>query len=142
MVFIEMHIGLVDLLWEGHHTPYVVYLSQYFTEQRHQVTYFTDAEHPRLDELPDSDRLSVRALPFVKTAVDPGDGLVGTGRANSASTRRFAKPMLMCFIYCISTGRSYYPEYRRPSRGTLRFLPHWPPLGSGPIPFTPSRCLQ
>lgn len=87
MVFIEMHIGLVDLLWEGHHTPYVVYLSQYFTEQRHQVTYVTDAEHPRLDELPDSDRLSVRALPFVKTAVDPGDGLVASGWEPVVRTR-------------------------------------------------------
>lgn len=57
-----MHVGLVDLKWGGHHTPYVVYLSRYFTEHEIDVTFITRAENPRIEELPESDRLSIEAL--------------------------------------------------------------------------------
>lgn len=73
-----MHIGLVDLNWDGHHTPYVVYLSRYFTEQGHDVTFITDDEHPRLDELPDSENLHVRRAPFPNAEKDPESSLVAS----------------------------------------------------------------
>ena len=73
-----MHIGLVDLKWRGHHTPYVVYLSRYFTEKGHEVTFITDENHPRLDELPDSENLHVRTARFSRTERDPGLGLAAS----------------------------------------------------------------
>jgi glycosyltransferase involved in cell wall biosynthesis len=70
-----MHVGLVDLKWRGHHTPYVVYLSRYFTEVGHEVTFITDENHPRLDELPDSESLHVRKAHFSRTETDLGSSL-------------------------------------------------------------------
>ena len=59
-----MHIGLVDLKWAGHHTPYVVYLTQYFVEEGHQVTFITDRENERLDELPADDNFRVHTSSY------------------------------------------------------------------------------
>lgn len=74
----RMHIGLVDLKWRGHHTPYIVYLSRYFTEEGHGVTFITDENHPRLDELPDTEKLHVRTARFSRTEKDPGSSLAAS----------------------------------------------------------------
>lgn len=73
-----MHVGLVDLKWRGHHTPYVIYLSRYFTEQGHDVTFITDEEHPRLDELPNSANLNVRTANFSETEKNPRSSLAAS----------------------------------------------------------------
>ena len=73
-----MHVGLVDLKWRGHHTPYVVYLARYFTEQGHEVTFVTDEDHPRLDELPESEYLHVRTASVPKFGGDPGSNLAAS----------------------------------------------------------------
>lgn len=57
-----MHIALIDFNWTGHHTPYAVFISRYFVEKGHFVTFVTDRDHPRLDELPDHERLSVQLI--------------------------------------------------------------------------------
>lgn len=75
-----MHIGLVDLKWRGHHTPYIVYLSRYFTEQAHEVTFITDEEHPHLDELPASKHLHIQTASFPKLDRDPGSNLIASVR--------------------------------------------------------------
>jgi len=73
-----MHIGLVDLKWEGHHTPYVVYLSRYFVEQGHRVSFITRSENPCLDGLPDSGSLSVRTIDFPVYPEDSPQGLLSS----------------------------------------------------------------
>lgn len=73
-----MHVGLVDLKWRGHHTPYVVYLSRYFTEEGHEVTFITDEKHPWLDELPDSESLHVRTARFSRTGKDSESNLAAS----------------------------------------------------------------
>lgn len=73
-----MHIGLVDLNWKGHHTPYVVYLSRYFTERGHEVTFITDEENPRLDELPDAANLDIRTEAFPRCDVNANCGLIAS----------------------------------------------------------------
>lgn len=73
-----MHIGLVDLQWEGHHTPYVVYLSRYFTQEGHEVTFITQAENPRLDALPDAEGLTVRAVDSPTSSDDTPDGFLAS----------------------------------------------------------------
>lgn len=75
-----MHIGLVNLKWEGHHTPYVVYLLQYFTENGHEVTFITDKENPRLDELPQSEVLHIRTLDITKLSTDSPEDLSASVR--------------------------------------------------------------
>lgn len=66
-----MHIGLADLKWRGHHTPYVVYLSRYLTDRGHDVTFVTDGRNPRLEDLPDD--LYVHTEPFPTADADPTD---------------------------------------------------------------------
>jgi hypothetical protein len=73
-----MHIGLVDLQWEGHHTPYVVYLSRYFNQKGHDVTFITRAENPRLNELPGAEGLTIRAVSFPTFSDDDPDGLLAS----------------------------------------------------------------
>ena len=75
-----MNVGLVDLKWGGHHTPYVVYLSRYFTDHGHRVTFVTRKENPRLDELPDSDDLTIRAVDFPTFPDDSPQGLFASVR--------------------------------------------------------------
>lgn len=70
-----MHIGLVDLRWKGHHTPYVVYLSRYFTERGHKVTFITDRDNPRLQEIPDSENLFIHSEAFPKYDFNSRDGI-------------------------------------------------------------------
>lgn len=67
-----MHIGLVDLKWAGHHTPYVVYLTKYFLEEGHQVTFITDQGNERLEELPADDdfRVHTSSYPTVSGETD------------------------------------------------------------------------
>lgn len=74
-----MQIALADLRWDGHHMPYVIYLSQYFTEQDHRVTFITHENNPRLAELPDSKLLDVRAVD-VPIGVDSSGNLISSLR--------------------------------------------------------------
>lgn len=86
-----MHIGLVDLKWKGHHTPYVVYLSQYFTERGHKVTFITDEEHPHLDELPRSEHLHIRSESFSKAERNPGADLAASIREQWSRVRQLQR---------------------------------------------------
>jgi glycosyltransferase involved in cell wall biosynthesis len=86
-----MKVGLVDLKWDGHHTPYVVYLSRYFTEHGHDVTFVTRAENPRLDELPDSDRLDIEALEFADPHDTSPDSLLSSIREQRTRVRELRR---------------------------------------------------
>ena len=65
-----MHIGFFDTNWRGHHTPYISLLSRFFTDSGHQVTFVTDERHERLDELPETERLSVITRSFPEEPSD------------------------------------------------------------------------
>lgn len=83
-----MHVALVDLRWDGHHTPYVVYLSRYFTDEGHEVTFITHAENPRLDELPESENLTIRAADIPRFSDDVPGGLLASVTEQGYRTRQ------------------------------------------------------
>lgn len=75
-----MHVSLVDLRWEGHHTPYVVYLSQYLTEKGHKVTFITNGSNPRIEEIPKLDNLDINIVDFPEPASNSPNHLLGSIR--------------------------------------------------------------
>lgn len=86
-----MHICLVDLRWRGHHTPYVEYLSQYFIEQDHQITYVTSRANPRVSEL-----TCLPSLNVCRVDIDPeheisGEGLVASIKQQALRTRELQR---------------------------------------------------
>lgn len=85
---IPMYIGLVDLKWTGHHTPYVVFISSYLTEAGHDVTFITEEANPRLDELPNAENLHVRTEQFPTVDYVASDGFVASIREQIARVRQ------------------------------------------------------
>ena len=73
-----MNICLVDLRWRGHHTPYVEYLSQYFLDQDHQITYVTSRANPRVSELSCLSSLTVSRVDIDPEHEISGDGLIAS----------------------------------------------------------------
>jgi hypothetical protein len=55
----EMRIFLVDFLVSGHHVEYASYLSRYFREHGHEVTFWTWGPDKRLQVLSDI-RVNIR----------------------------------------------------------------------------------
>lgn len=87
----NMNIYLVDLRWRGHHTPYVEYLSRYFLEQNHQVTYVTSRANPRVDEL-----TCLSSLNVCRVDIDPeheisADGIMSSIKEQALRTRELRR---------------------------------------------------
>jgi glycosyltransferase involved in cell wall biosynthesis len=82
-----MHIGLFDTKWSGHHTPYVSLLIESFTNKGHQVTFVTDERHEYLNELPETEQLSVITRSFPGDTRTPST-LVQSVRDQYFKTRR------------------------------------------------------
>lgn len=57
-----MHICLIDLQWEGHHTQYVDYISRYLIDNDHEVTFLTSDQNPRVDEIQSIHSINVQRV--------------------------------------------------------------------------------
>jgi len=70
-----MHIGLFDLEWEGHNTPYARLTCRYLLSEGHEVTFYTSPSHAHLDSLPEHNQMNIELLkkPNVLSAL-PLDG--------------------------------------------------------------------
>lgn len=67
-----MNVGLVDVNWTGHHTPYVDFITRYLVGEGHTVRFFTDRDNPRVEDLPEHRNFAIEPIDF--SAYKDGDG--------------------------------------------------------------------